>query len=210
MIKILLPWKSNIKYLSAKTIRSTQFFSKSTHFLFHWASYQASRSAHFLCASSGLLPKIYSHPTSPFPKSEFILLSDYQSCFKWFTALWFGCPLWNVSFFLSLSKANFFTIIFSHFLGSPTLIPAHTENKKAPPSTYSRAIKSWYHLQRFHARKPFWQMGGQQNTIFKELHFIPVRYRSTETRKSGSCLPQTLGTLYFPFWTNFNCHKHKA
>lgn len=33
---MLLPWKSSIKYLSAKTIRSTQFFSTSTHFTFHF------------------------------------------------------------------------------------------------------------------------------------------------------------------------------
>lgn len=119
-------------------------------------------------------------------------------------------PVWNVSFFLSFSNAKFFTIIFSHLLGFPRLIPAQAENKKAFPCTYRRAIKPLSNLGRFDAKKPFRQMGGQQNTIFKELHFIPVRYSSTDTRKSGSCLPQTLGTLYFPFWTNFNCHKHKT
>lgn len=104
-------------------------------------------------------------------------------------------PVWNVSFFLFLSNTKFFTIIFSNFLGSPTLIPAQAENKKALPYTYRRAIKPLYNLGRVHAKKPSQQMGGQQNTIFKELHFIPVRYSSTETRKSGSCLPQTLGAL---------------
>lgn len=157
---MLLPWKSSIKYLSAKTIRSTQFFSMSTHFSFHWASYQASRSAHFLLASSGLLPKIYSHHTSPFPKCQFILLFDYQSRFKWFTALWFSSTVWNLSFFLSASfpKPNFSLSSFHiyNISGSPTSTPACTENKKDLPCTCSRAIKPLYHLGRFHVKNPFW------------------------------------------------------
>lgn len=85
---------------------------------------------------------ILPHPSQNVSSYSFLTSSpasnDLQPCDL--ATLYEMCP-----FSCLFPKPNFSPSSFHIFLGLPTLIPARTQNRKALPCTYSKAIKSLYH-----------------------------------------------------------------